>query len=53
MYGPTNVKFVNAIQAKETYQYTPDDGRKDCPKHVECCSKINKFEILCIWLVLL
>ena len=22
---------------------TPDDGRKDRPKHVECHSKINKF----------
>jgi hypothetical protein len=21
--------------------WTPDDGRKDHPKHVECCSKIN------------
>jgi len=25
---------------------TPDDGRKDRPKHVECYSKINKFEKL-------
>ena len=25
---------------------TPDDGRKDRPKHVECHSKINKFEKL-------
>ena len=24
--------------------WTPDDGRKDRPKHVECYSKINKFE---------
>ena len=23
--------------------YTPDDGQKTCPKHVEFCSK-NKFE---------
>jgi hypothetical protein len=21
--------------------YTPDDGRRDRPKHVECCSKIK------------
>jgi len=26
--------------------WTPDDGRKDRPKHVECDSKINKFETL-------
>ena len=32
---------------------TPDDGRRDRPKHVERCSTINKFEILCIWLILL
>ena len=33
---------------------TPDDRRKDLPKHVQCCSKKKiKFEILCIWLVLL
>ena len=25
---------------------TPDDGRKDRPKHVECYSKINKFDTL-------
>jgi hypothetical protein len=25
---------------------TPDDGRKDRPKHVECHSKINKFDTL-------
>jgi len=25
---------------------TPDDGRKDHPKHVECHSKINIFDIL-------
>jgi hypothetical protein len=25
---------------------TPDDGRKDRPKHVECWFKINKFEKL-------
>jgi len=25
---------------------TPDDGRKDRPKHVECHSKINKFDKL-------
>jgi hypothetical protein len=25
---------------------TPDDGWKDCPKHVECYSKINKSEKL-------
>jgi len=24
----------------------PDDGQKDRPKHVECYSKINKFEKL-------
>jgi len=24
--------------------WTPDNGRKDLPKHVEFCSKINKFE---------
>jgi len=24
--------------------WTPDDGRKDRPKHVECHSKINKFD---------
>jgi len=24
--------------------WTPDDGRKDRPKHVQCHSKINKFE---------
>jgi hypothetical protein len=28
------------------YISTPDDGRKDRPKHVECYSKINKFEKL-------
>jgi hypothetical protein len=22
--------------------HTPDDGRKDRPKHVECCSKIKQ-----------
>jgi len=26
--------------------WTPDDGRKVRPKHVECYSKINKFEKL-------
>jgi len=26
--------------------WTPDDGRKDRPKHVECYSKQNKFEAL-------
>jgi len=26
--------------------WTPDDGRKDSPKHVECDSKQNKFETL-------
>ena len=26
--------------------WTPDDGRKDRPKHVECYSKINKFDTL-------
>jgi hypothetical protein len=26
--------------------WTPDDGRKDSPKHVECHSKINKFNTL-------
>jgi len=26
--------------------WTPDDGRKDRPKHVDCYSKINKFEKL-------
>ena len=26
--------------------WNPDDGRKDRPKHVECYSKINKFEKL-------
>jgi len=25
---------------------TPDDGRKDRPKHVDCHSKINKFDAL-------
>jgi hypothetical protein len=25
---------------------TPDDGRKDRPKHVQCYAKINKFEKL-------
>jgi len=25
--------------------WTADDGRKDRPKHVECYSKINKFDI--------
>jgi len=25
---------------------TPDDGRKDRPKHVECYSNKNKFETL-------
>ena len=32
---------------------TPDDGRKDRPKHVECHSKI-KINLIhwCIWLVL-
>jgi hypothetical protein len=33
MYGTLNAKFVNAKQAKETYQY--DDGQRNCPKHVE------------------
>ena len=32
--------------------WTPDDGRKDRPKHVECHSKINLIH-WCIWLVLL
>ena len=26
--------------------WTPDDGRKNRPKHVECHSKINKFDTL-------
>ena len=26
--------------------YTPDDGRKDRPKYVECYSKVNKFDTL-------
>jgi len=26
--------------------WTPDDGRKDLPKHVECYSKINKLDTL-------
>ena len=26
--------------------WTADDGRKDRPKHVECHSKINKFDTL-------
>jgi hypothetical protein len=26
--------------------WTPDDGRKDRPKHVQCYAKINKFEKL-------
>jgi len=25
---------------------TPDDGRKDRPKHVECHSTVNKFDTL-------
>ena len=25
---------------------TPDDGRKDRPKHVECHSEINEFDTL-------
>ena len=28
------------------WSWTPDDGRKDRPKHVECHSKINKFNTL-------
>jgi len=32
--------------------WSPDDGRKDRPKHVECHSKINLIH-WCIWLVLL
>ena len=42
IHGPMNVKFVDAKQAKEIYQYPPDDGRKDRPKHVELSQiKIN------------
>jgi len=32
---------------------TPDDGRKDRPKHVECHSNINKFDTLVHLVVLL
>jgi hypothetical protein len=34
-------------------EYTPDDGRRDRPKQVECCAKINNLRNWCIWLVLL
>jgi hypothetical protein len=79
-----NAKYINAKQAKETYQYrnikgklyktnaaiwynkicrekqlaiclllyvqsgTPDDGRRDRPKHVECYAKINNLSNWCM-----
>jgi hypothetical protein len=33
--------------------WTPDDGRKDRPKHVQCHAKINNLGNWCIWLILL
>jgi len=33
--------------------WTPDDGRKDRPKHVVCYPKLNKFKNWCILLILL
>jgi hypothetical protein len=32
---------------------TPDDGRKDRPKHVECFARINNLRNWCILLVIL
>jgi hypothetical protein len=32
--------------------YSPDDGRKDRPTHVQDSSKINKIEIICILFLL-
>jgi len=29
--------------------WTPNDGRKDSPKHVECHSKLNKFDTMVQW----
>jgi hypothetical protein len=33
--------------------WTPDDGRKDRPKHVQCYAKVNNLRNWCTWLVLL
>ena len=29
------------VQHQVLQTYTPDDGQKDRPKHVECCSQIK------------
>jgi hypothetical protein len=61
MHGPKNVKFITKVmlskQPQDLYDitlmlyvrsWTSDDRWRDRPKHVECCSKITKNELLCI-----
>ena len=39
--GLFDICLLMSVQSR-----TPDDGRKDRPKHVECHSKLNKFDPL-------
>ena len=62
MHGTTNIKFIDAQQAKLAYQYkntkkTPDDGWDCRPKHVKplrrikrnCCILLDLFHYYKAW----